>query len=204
MPKSSFWLSSHAEGTSTSRMALIDSSVGIITVPLERITPEITAEQPNTSALHSTMCSRFIAISVASRLFVNSPMIGAREQVAHQQQRAGDGEVDHDAGAGDRAQLLGVAGADGLRAQDGGGDGDGHGRELHVAQHLVAHAIGRGGMRTEAVDHGQQRDFGQRHDHHLHGGGNADAQHRLEDRAVDAHVLISSALGASTWPLLRR
>ena len=56
-------------------MALIDSSVGIITVPLERITPEVTAAAPNTSVLHSTMCSRFIAISVVTTSLVNRPMM---------------------------------------------------------------------------------------------------------------------------------
>ena len=53
-------------------MALIDSSVGTITVPLERITPEVTAAQPNSSVLHSTMYSMRTAIAVASGLCVKA------------------------------------------------------------------------------------------------------------------------------------
>jgi AhpD family alkylhydroperoxidase len=85
----------------------------------------------------------------------------------------GSGEVEAQCKTlvGGRCKLAGMrnwkyAGAENvlrLRAalQDGSCDGDGHGRELHIAQHLVAHAVGRSGMRAETIDHGQQRDFSQ-------------------------------------------
>ena len=42
--------------------------------------------------------------------------------------------------------------------------------ELHVAHHLVDRAIGRGGVRAEAVDEAEQHQFGQRHHDHAERG----------------------------------
>ena len=88
-----------------------------------------------------------------------------------------------------------LAGADGLRAEDRGGDGDRDGRELHVGHHLVHRAVGRGGLRAVGVDEGEQGELGQRDHDHLHAGRHADLQHRLQQRRPHAQVPHEAGIG---------
>jgi hypothetical protein len=80
------------------------------------------------------------------------------------------------AGANDRVKSAGITAADGLSAKDRYGDRNRDRGELRIAHDLVDGAIGRGGVRAEAVDEPQQHQLGDRHHHHPDRARNSDAQ----------------------------
>ncbi|MCY1251806.1 hypothetical protein D9M72_656380 [compost metagenome] len=51
-------------------------SVGTSTEPLARMIPDTAEAMPNSTMLHSMMCSRFCAISITGALVMKKPMSG--------------------------------------------------------------------------------------------------------------------------------